>query len=81
MRAEQITLPFIFFSEDDSGPVRDEAYREDVFGFIARKGWEKKTILNLLRLIFWAAGSRETEYPFSRELQEPGVSPPGIMQH
>lgn len=68
LRSEGISLPFIVFSENDSARVRDEAYREDVFGFIARKGLAKKNILNLLRLIFWAAGGRETEYPFIREL-------------
>jgi DNA-binding NtrC family response regulator len=71
LRSRGILLPFIFFSETDSVQVRNEAYQNDVFGFIMRKGLDRKPIMNLLRLILWAAGSGETEYPFSRELQEP----------
>jgi len=62
-----ISTPFIFFSERDCLQVQSDAYEEDVFGFIVRKGSERKPIINLLRLIMWAAGSRETEYPFSHE--------------
>lgn len=71
LRSRGVTLPFIFFSETDTVKVRTEAYENDVFGFITRKGLERKPIMNLLRLILWAAGSAETEYPFSHELQEP----------
>jgi DNA-binding NtrC family response regulator len=70
LRSRGIVLPFIFFSETDSTHVKNEAYQSDVFGFITRKGLERKPIMNLLRLILWAAGNAETEYPFSRELEE-----------
>jgi DNA-binding NtrC family response regulator len=67
LRSVGFTLPFIFFSESDSVAVKNEAYRSDVFGFIKRKGSERKPIMNLLRLIFWAAGNHETDYPFIDE--------------
>ena len=60
------SLPFIFFSESDSVHVKTEAYHGDVFGFIKRKGSERKPIMNLLRLILWAAGNHETDFPFMR---------------
>jgi len=62
--AQGISLPFIIFSESNSARVKNEAYHGDVFGFVTRKGLEKKPILNLLRLIYWAVGSHVTEYPF-----------------
>ena len=58
------TLPFILFSESDSVEVKNEAHCCDVFGFIKRKGSERKPIMNLLRLILWAAGNHETDFPF-----------------
>jgi len=64
LRAEGISIPLIIFSENNSARVKNEAYHGDVFGFVARKGLEKKPILHLLRLIYWAAGNNETEYPF-----------------
>ena len=70
VRSQGISLPFIFFSVSDSAHVRNEAYQGDVFGFITRRGSERKSIINLLRLIMWAAGNNETEYPFSHELRE-----------
>jgi CheY-like chemotaxis protein len=70
LRSEEISIPFIFFSENDSAHVKNEAYQNDVFGFIPRKGLERKSIINLLRLILWAAGNTETEYPFHRESEE-----------
>jgi CheY-like chemotaxis protein len=70
LRSEDIFIPFIFFSENDSAHVKNEAYQKDVFGFIQRKGLERKPIMNLLRLILWAAGNTETEYPFHCESEE-----------
>ncbi|MDD1694898.1 MAG: response regulator [Methanoregula sp.] len=67
LRAGGIVLPFIFFSESNSVCVKNEAYHGDVFGFVTRKGLERKPLMNLLRLIYWAAGSHETEYPFLGE--------------
>ena len=64
LRSLGFTLPFILFSESDSVEVKNEAHRCDVFGFIKRKGSERKPIMNLLRLILWAAGNHETDYPF-----------------
>ena len=69
LRSRGISLPFIVFSESDSAYVKNEAYQGDVFGFIPRKGSERKTIMNLLRLIMWAAGNHETEYLFGDELR------------
>jgi CheY-like chemotaxis protein len=81
LRSRGIALPFIFFSETDNVQVKNEAYQNDVFGFIARRGLERKPIMNLLRLILWAAGNTETEYPFSRELQEsPGDTGKDLMK-
>jgi len=74
-RSRGISLPFIIFSESDNMHVKNKTYREVVFGFMGRKGLERKTILNLLRLIFWATGSRETEYPFSRGAAGAGFLP------
>ncbi|MDO9326727.1 MAG: response regulator [Methanoregula sp.] len=70
LRSVGFSLPFIFFSESDCADAKNKAYRGDVFGFITRKGSERKPILNLLRLILWAAGSHETDYPFIGELPE-----------
>jgi CheY-like chemotaxis protein len=67
VRFEGFSIPFIFFSESNSVRVKNEAYCEDVFGFITRRGLERRSVMNLLRLIYWAAGSRETEYPFNCE--------------
>jgi len=70
LRSVDIFIPFIFFSENDSAHVKNEAYQKDVFGFITRKGLERKPIMNLLRLILWATGNTETEYPFHHESEE-----------
>ena len=70
LRAGGIATPFIFFSERDNPRLKNETYREDVFGFITRKGLEKKPILNLLRQIYCAAGSHEKAYRCSD--MEPG---------
>ncbi len=51
---------------------KNKAYRGDDFGFISRKGSERKPILNLLRLILLAAGNRETDYPFIGVFPESG---------
>ena len=80
LRSREILLPFIFFSESDSAQVRNEAYLGDVFGFITRKGTERKSIINLLRLIMWAAGYNETEYLFSHALQKEDMDRPGTIQ-
>jgi len=79
LRSRGISLPFIFFSENDSAQVKNEAYLGDVFGFITRKGSERKSIMNLLRLIMWAAGNYDTEYLFRYELREEYTDRPGIM--
>jgi CheY-like chemotaxis protein len=68
VRQRGITAPFIFFSERDGLQVQSDAYDADVFGFIARKGTERKPMMNLLRLILWAGGSHETDFPFSHEV-------------
>jgi CheY-like chemotaxis protein len=70
LRSKGISLPFIFFSERDNHHLKNETYRDDVFGFITRKGLEKKPILNLLRQIYCAVGSHETALPCSD--MEPG---------
>ncbi|GAB6285970.1 MAG: hypothetical protein STSR0009_21710 [Methanoregula sp.] len=80
LRSRGISLPFIFFSESDSAYVKNEAYQGDVFGFIPRKGSERKTIMNLLRLIMWAAGYNETEYSLRYDLREEDTDRPGTMQ-
>jgi len=80
LRSRGISLPFIVFSESDSAYVKNEAYQGDVFGFITRKGSEKKTIMNLLRLIMWAAGYNETEYSLRYDLREEDTDRPGTMQ-
>jgi len=72
LRSVGFSLPFIFFSENDCVNAKNKAYRSDAFGFITRKGSERKPILNLLRLILWAAGNRETDYPFIGKLSESG---------
>lgn len=54
-----ITTPFIIFTEHDGDVVKKEAYRSDAFGFVVRRGAEKKPIMDLLRLIYRAAGDTE----------------------
>lgn len=63
MRSKGISIPFIFFSERDSPRLKNEASTEEIFGFVTRKGRERKPVLDLLRRISFAAGSHETEYP------------------
>jgi CheY-like chemotaxis protein len=63
LRSKDNSIPFIFFSERDNPHLKNKTCREDVFGFITRKGQEKKPILNLLRQIYCAAGSHEKAYP------------------
>jgi CheY-like chemotaxis protein len=70
LRSVGFSLPFIFFSESDCVDAKNKAYHGDVFGFITRKGSERKPIMNLLRLILWAAGNHETDCPFIDELPE-----------
>ncbi|WAC04142.1 MAG: response regulator [Methanoregula sp.] len=67
LRSQGFSIPFIFFTEDDTSRLKYDAYREDVFGVIPRNGLEKKPILKLLRLICWASGGHEVDYPFSTE--------------
>jgi CheY-like chemotaxis protein len=69
LRSNGISLPFIFFSESAHSYVKNKACREDIFGFIPRKGLEKRSVLNLLRMVYWAAGSLETEYPRIEDLK------------
>ncbi|MCX6697232.1 MAG: response regulator [Methanoregula sp.] len=80
VRSQGISLPFIFFSVSDSAQVKNEAYQGDVFGFIPRKGSERRAIMNLLRLIMWAAGYNETEYSLRYDLREEDTDRPGTMQ-
>jgi len=68
LRSKGISLPFIFFSESAHPYVKNKACREDIFGFIPRNGLEKKPVLNLLRMIYWAAGNHETDYPCIEDL-------------
>jgi DNA-binding NtrC family response regulator len=56
--SQGVSLPFIIFSERDSVQVKTEACPCDVFGFIARKGSERKPIINLLRQVMWVAGNQ-----------------------
>jgi CheY-like chemotaxis protein len=56
LRAQDIRVPFIFFTEEDSDHLKNEAYTHDAYGFIMRNGTEKKPFLNLMRLMYWAAG-------------------------
>ena len=68
LRSRGISLPFIFFLESAHPYVKNKACREDIFGFIPRNGLEKKPVLNLLRMIYWAAGNHETDYPCIEDL-------------
>jgi CheY-like chemotaxis protein len=69
LRSKGIFLPFIFFSESDNPYVKNKVCWEDIFGFIPRKGLEKKPVLNLLRMVYWASSSHETEYPCIENLK------------
>lgn len=64
LREQGFATPFILFTERDGDDVRNEAWQGDVFGFVTRNGLERKPVMNLLRLISWASGSRDTEVPF-----------------
>ena len=61
LRDQNCRTPFIFFTEDDSGFLRNEAYRHDAYGLITRKGTEKKPFLDLMRLMYWAAAPHNSE--------------------
>jgi two-component system, chemotaxis family, chemotaxis protein CheY len=61
LRQQNIRIPFIFFTENDSGSLKNEAYKYDAFGFIARRGTEKKPFMDLMRLMYWAAGYQDME--------------------
>lgn len=67
LRSGGSSLPFIFFTENNTIQLKYDAYRDDIFGFIPRNGIERKPILKLLRLIYWASGGHEVDYPFSTE--------------
>ncbi|MCK9630431.1 MAG: response regulator [Methanoregula sp.] len=69
LRAGGITIPFIFFSESAHPYVKNKACREGISGFIPRKGLEKKPVLDLLRMVCWAAGSHVGEYPALEDLK------------
>ncbi|WP_321504329.1 response regulator [uncultured Methanoregula sp.] len=62
LREQNIQIPFIFFTDDNSDFLKNEAYQNDAYGFIRRRGTEKKPFLDLMRLMYWAAG-----YPDQRE--------------
>jgi DNA-binding NarL/FixJ family response regulator len=61
IRQKGSSIPFIFFTEDDDSFLRNSAYMLDAFGFIVRKGCEKKPILNLMRMIYWAVGRNDMD--------------------
>ncbi len=61
LRQRGILTPFIFFTEEDNPRVKTSAYDLDAFGFIIRKGNEKKPILNLMRMIYWTVGRNDLD--------------------
>jgi len=61
LRDQNIRIPFILFTDDDSGFLKNEAYKSDAYGFIIRRGTEKKPFLDLMRLMYWAGGYHDTE--------------------
>ena len=61
LREQNIQAPFIFFTDDDSDAVKNEAYQNDAYGFITRRGTEKKPFMDLMRLMYWAAGYQDRE--------------------
>ena len=61
LREQNIQAPFIFFTDDDSDVVKNEAYQNDAYGFITRRGTEKKPFMDLMRLMYWAAGYQDRE--------------------
>jgi len=61
LREQNIRVPFIFFTDDDSDVVKNEAYQNDAYGFITRRGTEKKPFMDLMRLMYWAAGYQDRE--------------------
>lgn len=56
LREQNLQIPFIFFTEEDSSALKNEAYINDAYGFITRRGTERKPFLDLMRLMYWAAG-------------------------
>ncbi|MFA4876756.1 MAG: response regulator [Methanoregula sp.] len=61
LRKQNVKIPFIFFTDDDTLSLKNEAYRNDAYGLIIRKGTQKKPFLDLIRLMYWAAGYQEQE--------------------
>ncbi len=61
IRRQGLSIPFIFFSEENGSSVKNAAYYLDAFGFIERNGYGKKQILDLLRLMFWTVGRHDMD--------------------
>ena len=61
IRQKGSLTPFVFFTDEDDSFLRNSAYILDAFGFIVRKGYEKKPILNLMRMIYWAVGRNDMD--------------------
>lgn len=67
LRSRGIDTPFIVFSERDSELVRNEAGSDEIFGIVSRNGSGRRAIMNLLRLVLWAAESRRRDHPSEQE--------------
>jgi DNA-binding NtrC family response regulator len=61
VKARGVAAPFIIVSDSGDEYRKKEACKGAVFGYVVRRGLEKKPVLNLLRLVLRAAGDREPE--------------------
>jgi CheY-like chemotaxis protein len=66
LRSLGIESPFIIFTDSDMSEVKAESWRNEVFGFVSPRCPVRTSVLKLVRLILWAAGSSETELPGDR---------------
>jgi CheY-like chemotaxis protein len=66
LRSLGIESPFIIFTDSDRSEVKSESWRNEVFGFVSPRCPVRTSVLKLVRLILWAAGSSETELPGDR---------------
>ncbi len=65
LRSRGFSIPFIFFSESSGIHLKKDPSSWNTCRLIPRRGLKMKSIMDLLRMICWAAGGHEmTELPF-----------------
>jgi CheY-like chemotaxis protein len=60
LRSRGISAPFIFFTRCFTESLEKKACFPDVFRFNGKNGPDKKTIMKLLRIVYWVTGDSDT---------------------